>query len=275
MCWVDNSATRQIACKLGAGRLRRISGGSLEVKQIGTAYNLADIGAKPLSKTQRHGYAYFSFGAMLEMEMEHVEKGKIMKVATYLNRLMMLGSLELNTDMVTIDPNYKIPSYMLIFIIVIGALVSGAMALWNKFKRLEQAYIINQLEADKGKITRRIDGSRLHGAHLQGLEAGSVSGAEWDYSEYLEAVNQRHDGLRLRKCWRHQDQLRSERGGGPEIRRLPNLTAEQRARMEGFGTTAAAAPEVEENLSGDTVAIRLDSGKVVDAPVEYVEPSWG
>ena len=63
VCWVDNSATRQIACKRGAGRLRHISGkllwcqdkvasGSLEVKQIGTAYNLADIGTKPLSKVR-------------------------------------------------------------------------------------------------------------------------------------------------------------------------------------------------------------------------------
>ena len=144
---------------------------------------------------------------------------------------------------------------MLVFI-VIGALVFGAMFLWNKFKRLErrvdvlQAYI-DQLEADKGNITREESMAQdfmeriyrdlvFAGEHV---EAGSVSGTEWDYLECLEAVNRRHDGLRLRKRWRHQDQLRSERGGGLVDRRLrlPNLTAEQRARMEGFGTTTTGA----------------------------------
>ena len=57
VCWVDNSATKQIANKRGAGRLRRISGkllwcqskvaeGTMEVKQISTMLNLANIGAK-------------------------------------------------------------------------------------------------------------------------------------------------------------------------------------------------------------------------------------
>ena len=44
-------------------------GPRLEVKQIGTAYNLQTL-APNLS--QRHGYAYSSFGAMLRMEMETV-----------------------------------------------------------------------------------------------------------------------------------------------------------------------------------------------------------
>ena len=63
VCWVDNSATKQIANKRGAGRLRHVSGkllwcqdrvasGSMEVKQISTVLNLADIGTKPLSKAR-------------------------------------------------------------------------------------------------------------------------------------------------------------------------------------------------------------------------------
>ena len=203
MRWVDNSATRQIACKL-LWCQNKVVKGSLEVKQIGTAYNLADIGAKPLSKARLHllllwGHVQDGHG---EFQEQHVEKGKITKVAKYLNRLLMVSGLELaageSTDMVMIEPNCKIPFYMLVFIIVMGALIFGAMVLWNKFKRLErrvdvlQAYI-DQLEADKGKITREESMAQ-------------------DFMEHI-------------------------------------------ASMEGFGTTtaAAAAPESEENLSGDTV----------------------
>ena len=63
VCWVDNSATKQIANKRGAGRLRHINGkllwcqskvadGTMEVKQISTVFNVADIGTKPLSKAR-------------------------------------------------------------------------------------------------------------------------------------------------------------------------------------------------------------------------------
>ena len=317
VCWVDNSATRQIACKRGAGRLRHISGkllwcqdrvanGSLEVKQIGTAYNLADIGTKPLSKVRLRLLLFWCHARdgdgervgekeHQQFQEQHVEKGKIMKVAKYLNRLMMVSGLELaageTTDMVMIQPNYKIPFYMLIFIIVIGALVFGAMLLWNKFQKLErrvdmlQAYV-TQLEAEKEKKSREESmaqdfmeriyrGLVFAGGHV---EASSVASAEWDYLQYLEAVNRRHEGLRLRQRWKDQERIRGERGGNLERSRLPHLTADQRAMVEGRGptTTGAAPREGEEdlsgeNLSGDTVSIRLDNGEVVTIPVEYVE----
>ena len=103
VCWVDNSATRQI------GRLRRISGkllwcqdkvasGSLEVKQIGTAYNLADIGTKPLSKVRLRLLLFWCHARdgdgervgekeRQQFQEQRVEKGKIMKVAKYLSWL--------------------------------------------------------------------------------------------------------------------------------------------------------------------------------------------
>ena len=63
VCLVDNSATRQTACKRGAGKLRHVRGkllwcqdkvasGESEVQQIGTAKNLSDIGTKPLSRSR-------------------------------------------------------------------------------------------------------------------------------------------------------------------------------------------------------------------------------
>ena len=78
----------------------------MEVKQISTVLNLADIGAKPLSKA-RLRLLLFWCHAMNEdgsrvgeqehqdFERTHIEKGKIMKVAKYLNRIILLSGLEL------------------------------------------------------------------------------------------------------------------------------------------------------------------------------------
>ena len=157
-------------------------------------------------------------------------KGKITKVAKYLNRLLMVSGLEPaageSTDMVMIEPNCKIPFYMLVFIIVIGALIFGAMLLWNKLKKLErrvdmlQAYV-TQLESEKETKSREESmaqdfmeriyrGLIFAGGHV---EASSVASTDWDYLQYLEAVNRKHEGLRLRQRWRDQERIRGERGG--------------------------------------------------------------
>ena len=103
ICWVDNSATKQIANKRGAGRLRHVSGkllwcqdkvasGTMEVKQISTVLNLADIGTKPLSKARLRLLLFWCHamngdGSRVgeqehqEFEKTHIEKGKIMRVA--------------------------------------------------------------------------------------------------------------------------------------------------------------------------------------------------
>ena len=58
---MDSSATKQIMCKRGSGKLRRTSGKllscqemisskELEPKQIGKIHNMSDIGTKPLSQ---------------------------------------------------------------------------------------------------------------------------------------------------------------------------------------------------------------------------------
>ena len=82
-------------------RLRHISGkllwcqdkvasGSLEVKQIGTAYNLVDIGTKPLSKARLRLLLFWCHARNgdgehvgekehQQFQEQHVEKGKIMK----------------------------------------------------------------------------------------------------------------------------------------------------------------------------------------------------
>ena len=117
VCWIDNSATRQIACKRGNGRLRHVSGKllwcqdkvmakELEVRQIGTLYNLADIGTKPLSRHRMQVLLFWcnardADGERLgrkefqEMEERHMTKGKIMRVAKCLEKMVLYSGLEL------------------------------------------------------------------------------------------------------------------------------------------------------------------------------------
>ena len=102
VCWVDNSATRQIACKRGSGKLRHLSGkllwcqdkvadGSMSVRQVNTALNVADIGTKPLSRSRLDLLLYWC-NAMTgdgqrigerqreSFQEQRFEKGRIMKM---------------------------------------------------------------------------------------------------------------------------------------------------------------------------------------------------
>ena len=69
---VDNSATRQIANKLGTSKLRHVQGkllwvqsqvknGILTLKQIPTMWNPADLGTKGLNR-RRHNMLLYLFG---------------------------------------------------------------------------------------------------------------------------------------------------------------------------------------------------------------------
>ena len=62
-CLVDNSAALHLCHRKGPGKLRHIAGkllwiqdmvaqGDLEVKAVGTVANVADLGTKPLAKSQ-------------------------------------------------------------------------------------------------------------------------------------------------------------------------------------------------------------------------------
>ena len=74
----DNSASKQIACKLGTSRLRHISGrllwmqskvreGVFKIVQVGTAWNPSDIGTKLLSR-DRHLMLLFMLGFVCDGE---------------------------------------------------------------------------------------------------------------------------------------------------------------------------------------------------------------
>jgi hypothetical protein len=114
---VDNSAAKQVANKRGSGRLRHVSGKllwvqdqtgtkTLEVKQIGTAYNVGDIGTKPLGKNRLYALMFWCslhdkdgnpIGEedAMKIKENQVNKAKIMRVAKFLQTMVFMNGLEL------------------------------------------------------------------------------------------------------------------------------------------------------------------------------------
>ena len=80
----------------------KVAAGEFEVRQVGTVRNVADIGTKPLSQHRLRLLLYWlqardgEGGRVGQREFEqfneqHIEKGKVMKIAKYLNRLSRGG----------------------------------------------------------------------------------------------------------------------------------------------------------------------------------------
>ena len=105
---------KQVANKRGSGRLRHVSGKllwvqdqtgtkTLEVKQIGTAYNVGDIGTKPLGNNRLYALMFWCSlhdkdGNPIgeeEIKENQVNKAKIMRVAKFLQTMVFMNGLEL------------------------------------------------------------------------------------------------------------------------------------------------------------------------------------
>ena len=300
VCWVDNSATKQIANKRGAGRLRHISGkllwcqskvadGTMEVKQISTVLNVADIGTKPLSKARLRLLLFWcnarnGDGSRVgeqehqDFESNHIEKGKIMKVAKYLNRIVFLSGLELaagsKTDEGYAESTYISPFQWVILLIVFGFLAIAIVILWSRVQTLAKrvAFLQHRIEEEAQAQQKFMDqwdkensmavdySERIHrglinaGGHV---EDPSVQRVEWQSLSYVEEINRWHDGLRLRKRWDKMNVIQGERG----------------EQLPGAGIYRMDIDPGEPGLSGDSVVLVLDNGRVVQVPVEYVEPT--
>ena len=313
ICWVDNSATRQIACKRGAGKLRHVSGkllwcqskvasGDLEVRQVGTARNLADIGTKPLSQQRLRLLLYWlqardeDGGRVGQREFEqfseqHIEKGKVMKIAKYLNRLVFVSGLELATG-ARVEPDLSEREgygYIEKFIYLIMILAAIFLVWWlrRKFKELEQRIVIleSELEVHKYSTRSSLDEQekvwsmqmdytqRIHRALIYRggfVEDHSIrDGLEWETLHYIEKVNRRHEGLHLKVQWDVVNQRRQEQGES----RIPNRFSPDDPGPPRDGGEDGPDEQGDDGrmLSGDTATIRLDDGNVVEVPVEYVE----
>ena len=114
-CLVDNSAAVQLSHKRGPGKLRHIDGKLLwvqdcvaqqefNVKAVGTVFNIADLGTKPLTKARIDLILYWrrSYSVRGERlgqeEHDRVQEGtsrriRIQRIAKFLHRIILLGGL--------------------------------------------------------------------------------------------------------------------------------------------------------------------------------------
>ena len=89
------------------------------------------------------------------------------------------------------------------------------------------------------------------------VEDPSVQRVEWRSLEYIQEINKWHDGLKLRKRWRKMETIQEERG----------------EQLPGAGIVNIDIDPGEPGLSGETAVIILHGGRIVQVPVEYVEPT--
>ena len=157
------------------GKLRHVSGklhwcqdkvasGELEVRQIGTTKNISDIGTKPLSRSRLKLLLYWLQARDAEGERvgqqeceqfneQHIEKGKVMKIAKYLNRLVFVSGLELATG-ARVEPDLsENTNYIekLFYIIMIVAAIFLVWWLRRKFRDLENRIVILESELEVAK----------------------------------------------------------------------------------------------------------------------------
>ncbi|CAK9043853.1 Copia protein, partial [Durusdinium trenchii] len=212
---------------------------------------------------------------------QHIEKGKVMKIAKYLNRLVLVSGLELATG-ARVEPDLSEEvSYMdkLFYLIMIAAVIFMVWWIRRRFKDLENRIVIleNELEAVKYNHistaneqervwSMQVDYTqRIHRALIYRggyVEDHSIrDGLEWDTLKFLEKINRRHEGLHLKVQWDVVNQRRREQGES----RIPN-----RFSIDDPGPPRDD-PGDERMLSGETATVELDSGQVVDIPIEYLE----
>eukprot|EP00913_Durusdinium_trenchii_P010720 g10058.t1 len=214
-----------------------------------------------------------------DFERTHIEKGKIMRVAKYLNRIILLSGLELaagsklEESYMDMEVNFTIPFHWMVLMVIFGFLMFAIVILWNKVQALEKRviFLINRIEMDSKSHREAVEQQdrensmtadyveRVHrGLIVSGghVEEPSVQRLEWQSLHYLEEINRWHEGLKLRKRWSKMEAIQAERGEQPP----------------GYGIVNIDVDPGEPGLSGATAVIVLDAGRIVEVPVEYVEP---
>ena len=201
-----------------------------------------------------------------------------MKVAKYLNKIVFLSGLELaagsKADESYVESHYMFPFQWVILLTIFGFLVFTIVILWSRVQTLakrvaflqhrveeeaqaQQKYMEEQDRENSMAVdyTERIHRGLINaGGHV---EDPSVQRVEWQSLKYVEEVNKWHDGLRLRKRWNKMEVIQAERGD----------------QLPGAGIYRIDVDPGEPGLSGDSVVLVLDNGRIVQVPVEYVEPT--
>ena len=299
-CLLDNSSTRQIAQKRGSGKLRHVSGKLLwcqnkvatkemEVIQVSTSKNISDIGTKALSQMRLKLLMFWcnmrsADGARIgeqefqEEEERQRQKGNVMRLAKLLNRMVLLGGLgqataermSIEEELLQQQPEETWRRWLAVILFLIVLMLVGFINLVRKEKRLrdEVENIRNEQERLQMELReQRAEQSRCESMthdYIENVHLGLVAmGGYLDPALPSLTEADRHQRSFLQMGNRTRDILRLGRQRRSYIRGI------LRRRNESPVSSRSAGEEV---LSGDTATVRLDSGEVVEVPVEYVSP---
>ena len=251
-CLVDNSATRQIANKRGNGKLRHVSGKELwvqdqvamremDVKQVSTLLNIADVGTKPLGKARVQ--ALLSWCNVRDKEgnlvgedeaarakESHLTKSKVMRVAKMLCSMMIAGSLEpveamevsVPIDVAVIEAE---ENYVVIFIQYISGIFFIVVFFVMVHLLREQHRLRAQLGALQREVQEEFQGLRnrvrdqsneveMQHLHVTAMHVGivrlggfvdiqeEIRPEDWDNWNYIEQNNIRRETYRCRRLLR-------------------------------------------------------------------------
>ena len=220
--FTDSSSARQLACRQGSGRIRHLSGkilwiqektqdGSLELRQIGTLDNLADIATKCLSKQRlfllmnETGLVFiptFEAVGAEEASRHHERVGntkQLKKVAKAVLQMSIAMGLEpwravgvaAQKCSLETEPQVNLPwTYSWIFLacmVVIFMLVGWRFAM-RKFSTLE--WKVSQLEREMGYAQQQLADHYEYDADL-GTRLDTLEGRTEYRDEALEGVTAR------------------------------------------------------------------------------------
>ena len=166
-CLVDNSAALHLCHRKGPGKLRHISGkplwmqdlvaqDELQVRAVGTVYNIPDLGTKPLTKSRVSLILYWcnsrrSGGKRLgqeehsRLEETRVSRVKISKLTKLPNRILLVEGLEQvagarSEDYETVKNEGNSWLWICFILVAVGVIIVLACAvamMWKRIRILE------------------------------------------------------------------------------------------------------------------------------------------
>ena len=249
-CLVDNAAALHLCHRKGPGRLRHVSGKLLwiqdavlqevlSVKPVGTVKNVADLGAKPLSKARVslilnwcnvYGAGHERVGQeeRVRSEMELVSKAKVNKLAKLLNRILLLEGLEHVAGMTSTESSgqcsientmslettstgklWVIWSFIVLMMMMVVALGCLVIATRRELRRAKKEAAILKDEMIEIQESQKVDGVVISSVENELRdETKNIMVYMQKIHRGLVKVNGYVDETEFKDCeWRHWDYL--------------------------------------------------------------------
>ena len=278
----------------------------LRVKSVGTAYNVADLGTKPLSKARIQLILYWckinnKEHQRLGVDEHHrmadglISKGKINRLAKLLNRILLLEGLEhvagnsmdeSNTCLAVEETSTSSMARWVIGILVLMIILLAGVVylLWKSLREVkEDLYELRQDCKTDGTMISAIDYEMKESNRKQ----EGVKEAVQTLAEYIQKVHRgliKIDGFvddteMKDEDWQHCDYLQKSNRNA-NLQKLKTQAKELLVRKcneefedESIDLVAAFPDNVpeEEPQEGETALVQLESGQLVHISTEYLE----